>query len=59
MFIGPVTASEREGSMLHTNHSCDPNIGDQSLISVVRMPLFRQPEAVAKVSQSLKVIGSL
>lgn len=27
LFIAPVTAAEREGSMLYTNHSCDPNLG--------------------------------
>jgi uncharacterized protein len=26
LFIGPVARSEREGSMLYTNHSCEPNI---------------------------------
>ncbi|MGC2695188.1 MAG: SET domain-containing protein-lysine N-methyltransferase [Candidatus Angelobacter sp.] len=26
-FIGPVTEEEREGSMIFSNHSCDPNIG--------------------------------
>jgi len=27
LFIAPVTAEEREGSMLYSNHSCDPNLG--------------------------------
>lgn len=27
LFIGPVTAGEREGSMMFLNHSCDPNVG--------------------------------
>ncbi len=27
LFIAPVTADEREGSMLYSNHSCDPNLG--------------------------------
>jgi SET domain-containing protein len=27
LFITPVTAQEREGSMLYSNHSCDPNLG--------------------------------
>ena len=27
LFIAPVTDEEREGSMLYTNHSCDPNLG--------------------------------
>src|SRR5262245_29764882 len=27
LFIGPVTTQERDGSMIFSNHSCDPNIG--------------------------------
>src|SRR5258708_25801078 len=27
LFIGPLNQSEREGSMIFSNHSCDPNIG--------------------------------
>jgi hypothetical protein len=27
LFIAPVTEEEREGSMLYSNHSCDPNLG--------------------------------
>ena len=27
LFIGPVTEREREGGMMHLNHSCDPNVG--------------------------------
>ena len=27
LFIAPVTADEREGSMLYSNHSCAPNLG--------------------------------
>jgi SET domain-containing protein len=27
LFITPVTAEEREGSMLYSNHSCDANLG--------------------------------
>ncbi|WP_029061835.1 SET domain-containing protein-lysine N-methyltransferase [Labrenzia sp. DG1229] len=27
LFIGPLTPEEREGSMMHLNHSCDPNVG--------------------------------
>ena len=27
LFIGPVTEEEREGSMIFSNHSCDPNVG--------------------------------
>lgn len=35
--IGPVEAGEREGAMLFTNHSCDPNIGVQGQIVFVAM----------------------
>jgi uncharacterized protein len=35
--IAPVTADEREGSMLFTNHSCDPNIAIQGQIVFVAM----------------------
>jgi SET domain-containing protein len=35
--IGPVGANEREGAMLFTNHSCDPNIGIQGQIVFVAM----------------------
>ncbi|MEL7138634.1 MAG: SET domain-containing protein-lysine N-methyltransferase [Pseudomonadota bacterium] len=27
LFIGPVTAAEREAAMMHLNHSCAPNLG--------------------------------
>ena len=27
LFIGPMTAEERQGSMMFLNHSCDPNVG--------------------------------
>jgi hypothetical protein len=27
LFIGPLTEEEREGSMLFSNHSCEPNLG--------------------------------
>jgi hypothetical protein len=27
LFIGPLEASEREGSMIFSNHSCEPNLG--------------------------------
>jgi uncharacterized protein len=31
-FIGPLNADEREGSMIFSNHSCEPNIGVQGQI---------------------------
>ena len=37
LFIGPRSAEERDGSMLFTNHSCDPNIGVQGQIVFVAM----------------------
>lgn len=36
-FIAPANKEEREGSMLYTNHSCDPNIGIQGQIVFVAM----------------------
>lgn len=37
MFIGPLNEEEREGSMIFSNHSCDPNIGIQGQIVFVAM----------------------
>ncbi len=37
LFIGPLTADEREGSMIFSNHSCDPNISMQGQIVFVAM----------------------
>lgn len=37
LFIGPVTEDEREGAMLFSNHSCDPNIGVQGQIVFVAL----------------------
>ena len=37
LFIGPVAEPEREGSMIFSNHSCDPNIGIQGQIVFVAM----------------------
>jgi SET domain-containing protein len=37
LFIAPVQADEREGSMLYTNHSCEPNIAIQGQIVFVAM----------------------
>lgn len=36
-FIGPLGEHEREGGMIFTNHSCDPNIGVQGQIVFVAM----------------------
>ena len=32
LFIGPSTAAEREGGMMHLYHSCEPNLGMQGQI---------------------------
>jgi SET domain-containing protein len=37
LFICPVTEVEREGSMIFSNHSCDPNIGVRGEITFVAM----------------------
>jgi hypothetical protein len=37
LFIGPLAAEEREGSMIFSNHSCNPNIGVQGQIVFVAM----------------------
>lgn len=37
LFIAPVTQSERDGGMLYTNHSCDPNLAIQGQIVLVAM----------------------
>ncbi len=37
LFIGPATADEREGGMMHLNHSCEPNVGLQGQIVFVAM----------------------
>ena len=37
LFIAPTQAGEREGCMLYTNHSCDPNIAIEGQIVFVAM----------------------
>ena len=37
LFIGPVRAEDREGGMIFSNHSCEPNIGVQGQIVFVAM----------------------
>jgi hypothetical protein len=37
LVIAPVGPDHREGSMLHTNHSCDPNLALQGQIVLVAM----------------------
>lgn len=37
LFIAPVCPEQRHGSMLYTNHSCDPNLAIQGQIVLVAM----------------------
>jgi uncharacterized protein len=37
LFIGPLAESEREGSMVFSNHSCEPNLGVRGQIVFVTM----------------------
>ena len=37
LFIAPVEQERRDGSMIYTNHSCDPNIAIQGQIVFVAM----------------------
>ena len=37
LFIGPLHEVNREGSMIFSNHSCDPNIGIQGQVVFVAM----------------------
>lgn len=37
LFIGPLTEEEREGGMIFSNHSCEPNIGVQGQIVFVAL----------------------
>ena len=44
LFIAPVTQEEREGSMLCSNHSCDPNLGLRGNIIFVGLRDIRAGE---------------
>jgi SET domain-containing protein len=37
LFIGPIHPRQREGSMIFSNHSCDPNIGVQGQIVFIAL----------------------
>src|SRR4030095_12199352 len=37
LFIGPLNENEKEGSMIFSNHSCEPNIGVQGQIVFVAL----------------------
>ena len=44
LFIAPVTADEREGSMLYSNHSCDAHLGVRGEITFVAVRNIRAGE---------------
>jgi uncharacterized protein len=44
LFVGPSTAAEREGGMMHLNHSCEPNLGMQGQIVFVALRDIEQNE---------------
>ena len=44
LFVCPVTEEEREGSMIFSNHSCEPNIGVRGQIVFVAMREIRAGE---------------
>ena len=44
LFLAPVAASEREGSMLYTNHSCEPNLALEGQIVFVALRDVRAGE---------------
>jgi uncharacterized protein len=44
LFIAPVTAEERELSMLYSNHSCDANLGMRGEITFVALRNIRAGE---------------
>ena len=37
LFMGPATKREREGGMMHLNHSCEPNLGLQGQVVYVSL----------------------
>ena len=37
LFIGPTVEEEREGGMMHLNHSCEPNLGVQGQVVFVAL----------------------
>ena len=44
LFIGPRTEGERDGGMMHLNHSCEPNVGLRGEITFVAMRDIRPDE---------------
>ena len=49
LFIGPVTRRQREGGMMHLNHSCEPNLGLQGQV-------FSYPSVTLKWMKSSPLI---
>ncbi len=47
LFIGPLTAAEREGSMMHLNHSCDPNVAIRGQIVFAALRAIAAGEELA------------
>jgi uncharacterized protein len=47
LFIGPVRAAEVEASMMHLNHSCDPNLEIRGQIAFVARRAIRPGEELA------------
>lgn len=47
LFIGPMRVEEREASMMHLNHSCDPNVGIRGQISFFAMRDIASGEELA------------
>jgi len=46
LLIGPTSEDEREGGMMHLNHSCEPNLGLQGQIVFVALRDIRANEEV-------------
>lgn len=44
LFIGPLTEEEREGSMIFSNHSCEPTLGVQGQIVFVALRAIQAGE---------------
>jgi SET domain-containing protein len=44
LYIAPVTQTEREGSMLYSNHSCDANLGMRGEVTFVAVRDIRAGE---------------
>jgi SET domain-containing protein len=47
LFIGPVTEEEREGGMMHLNHSCEPNLGIRGQIVFVALRDIERDEELS------------